>query len=321
MLHTLAGLVKSQSHFFNVHPCLGIQQAIDTLAGKEFHLLITGMHLPEAEAFNLTLLMSANAGMRIIMMTHNASSELKEKIGEIGSVVHFNHARDTSMLTRLIFNALNIDFGGKLRADNLVAFLQIMEMEEGSASLLVTAKGRAGLMTILDGRPLSAKTGAMTGEKAALELLTWSNIAIDIDYSRPRASPEINTSLMNLLLEGGKFADDKRSRRKTLRRYRRYDHRRLAEFRVGKWTFQCCLHDISRGGGYIETDQPVKVGQDLELLLYSPSLDQSCDLNATVVRRDARGIGVRFEPLSDEQKRLLRLIMKTDNDMTDESPG
>lgn len=311
MLHTVAGLLKSQSNFFNVMPAVGIQKAIDILSAREFDLLLTGIQLPEEDAFNLALMMSSHQTMRIILLTHKASADFKQKISGIKSVVHFDHARDISMLTRRMFSELQIDFGGQLQATNLVSLLQMMELEERSGTLLVTTKGRSGTFSIMDGKPAAAKMGSMTGKHAALEMLTWENIAIDIDYTPPQVPCEINTSLMNLLLESGRLADDKRSQIITLRKHERYNYHLTASFEVGNWAFQGCLHDISEGGAYIETDQPVQVGQQLSLSLYSPSQDREAAIKGKVVRRDAKGVGVCFELLTAEQKRVIHSIVET----------
>jgi CheY-like chemotaxis protein len=305
MLYTLAGLLKCQSNFFNIYPVVGTSKAIDILAGQEFHLLITGNRLPEMDAFNLALLMSSNMNLRIIMLTHDASSEFKDKIREMPSIVHFNHARDIRLLAQRMFSELQMDFGGQLRTTSLVSFLQMMELEDQSGTLLVMTKGRCGTIAVVDGKPFTARMGAMTGKDAMLEMLTWERISIDIDCTPPQVSSVINTNLMNLLLESGKIADDKRGQIVSLRAYERFDCRRLAEFRVDTWTFQCCLNDISEGGAYMETDQMVQEGQALTLCLYSPSLGRSCAIDGTVARRDAKGIGVRFAPLSPEQRQLV----------------
>ncbi|GAB6909133.1 hypothetical protein DESC_660139 [Desulfosarcina cetonica] len=311
MLHTLTGLLKSQSHFFNIIPALGVQKAVDILSIKEIHLLILGIQLPQEDAFHLALLMSGNARMRIIMMTHNASPELKRKIRENSAVIHFDHARDISVLAKRIFNELRIDFGGQLHGMSLSSILQMMELEKRSGTLLVTTKGRFGTLTIVDGKPIAARFGQTTGTDAAMEILTWENISIDIDYMPPQATSEIDASLMNLLLASGKRSDDKRSRIVTLRKHKLYDRQLSAEFQVKDWTFQCCLHDISEGGAYIETSQPVQVGQQLVLSLDDAVQGGSRAIAGKVVRRDAKGIGIRFEPLNPEQKQFILSLVAT----------
>jgi hypothetical protein len=71
------------------------------------------------------------------------------------------------------------------------------------------------------------------------------------------------------------------------------------------------MRDISEGGAYIETEQPIKVGQKLVMSLSSPVLEQSCAINGTVVRRDPKGIGVRFDDLTLKQKQVIRSLMES----------
>ncbi len=71
------------------------------------------------------------------------------------------------------------------------------------------------------------------------------------------------------------------------------------------------MRDISEGGAYIETEQPVKVGQRLVMSLSSPALESTCAISGTVVRRDPRGIGVRFDELTLKQKQIIRSLTET----------
>jgi Tfp pilus assembly protein PilZ len=71
------------------------------------------------------------------------------------------------------------------------------------------------------------------------------------------------------------------------------------------------MRDISEGGAYIETEQPIKVGQRLTMSLASPVLERTCAINGTVVRRDPKGIGVRFDNMTLQQKQVIRSLTET----------
>jgi Tfp pilus assembly protein PilZ len=71
------------------------------------------------------------------------------------------------------------------------------------------------------------------------------------------------------------------------------------------------MRDLSEGGAYLETDQPVEVGQRIVLSLYSPMLEHSCEIVGKAVRRDKKGIGVRFEELALKQKQVTRSLIES----------
>ncbi|MGA6925012.1 MAG: PilZ domain-containing protein [Desulfosarcina sp.] len=311
-LHTFVGLMKSQGGFLQVHSAANIHSTLQVLADETIQLLITGMHIPEMDTYELlSLLREKYPQTRVIVMTNNASSMFRAKIRQMTSVIHFDQALDISMLTKRIFTELQIDYGGQLRGITLASFLQMLELEGRSCSLNVTAKGKSGRIYVVDGKPVTAKMGLLTGKPAALHILTWENVWIDIDYARQDVVPEMATPLMNLLLESGRILDEKQSQRPNLRKHSRYDCLVGVDYDISDWTYQCYMRDISEGGAYIETEQPVKVGQRLIMSLSSPVLERSCAIGGTVVRRDPKGIGVRFEELSLQQKRMIRALMES----------
>jgi len=312
MLHTFVGLLKSQSNFLQILSATNVQTTLEVLSGEEVHILITGMHMSEMDAFDLLSLMGAKYPQtRVIVMTNNASSMLRTKIKQMASVIHFDQALDISMLTKRIFTELQIDYGGQIRGITLSSFLQMLELEHRSCTLQVTAKGKKGTIHLLDGKPAAAKMGLLTGKSAALHILTWENVLIDIDYAPREAPREITTSLMNMLLESGRMVDEKQSQRPNQRKHSRYDCLVGVDYDISDWTYQCYMRDISEGGAYIETEQPVKVGQRLTMSLTSPVLERTCDIDGTVVRRDPKGIGVRFENLTLQQKQVIRSLTET----------
>jgi CheY-like chemotaxis protein/Tfp pilus assembly protein PilZ len=312
MLHTFVGLLKGQGSLLRVLSAANVQTALEVLAGNDIHILITGMHMSEMDAFDLLSLMGVEFPQtRIIVMTNNASSMFRAKIKQLASVIHFDQALDISMLTKRIFTELRIDYGGQMRGIALSSFLQMLELEGRSCALQITAKGKTGAIYILDGKPAAAKMGLLTGKSAALHILTWENVLIDIDYAHREVTREITTSLMNMLLESGRMVDEKQSQRPNQRKHSRYDCLVGVDYDISDWTYQCYMRDISEGGAYIETEQPIKVGQRLTISLASPVLERTCAINGTVVRRDPKGIGVRFENLTLQQKQVIRCLTET----------
>jgi CheY-like chemotaxis protein/Tfp pilus assembly protein PilZ len=312
MLHTFVGILKSQSSFLRVLSALNMKAAMDALGENDIHILITGMHMSEMEAFELlSATGSQSPQTRVFVMTNNASSMFRTKIKQMASVIHFDQALDISLLTKRIFTELQIDYGGQIRGISLSSFLQMIELERRSCALHITAKGKVGTIYIANGKPIAAKMGLLEGKSAALHILTWENVLIDIDYAPCEITREIDTPLMNLLLESGRIVDEKQSSRPNQRKFDRYDCLVGVDYDISDWTYQCYMRDISEGGAYIETEQPIKVGQRLIVSLSSPVLESTCAIAGTVVRRDPMGIGVRFEDLTLHQKQVIRSLTET----------
>jgi Tfp pilus assembly protein PilZ len=313
MLHMFVGLLKSQgSGFVRILLAVNGQAALKVLANKEVHLLITGLHLPEKETLNLLSQLAAGySNIRVVVMTDGASAMFCSKVKPIPSVIHFDQALDVSLLIRRVFDELRINYGGQLHGISLASFLQMMELEKRSCTVKVMAKAKIGTIYLKRGQPIAARTGEVTGKPAALQILTWQNVSIDIDYAPIAVPAEMDAQLMKLILESGRMVDEKQSRRTDQREHDRHDCLVSVDYDIRDWTYQSYMRDISEGGAYIETEQDVEVGQRLVMYLSSPVLESVCTVNATVTRRDPTGIGVRFEELSLKQKQVLRSLMES----------
>ncbi len=309
LLHTMVGLLKNQSNFLHFLSAGSIEDAINILFSEDVHLLIIGMSIQETDAYKLVLLMSNNPEIRIILMTISASSDFCKKIAKMSSIIHFNDIQDISLLTKRIFIELQINFGGQLHTTNIVSFLQMMELEKSYCTLLVSTKGNYGILYFTDGKLVAAKVGRSTGNEAALEILTWRQITIDIDYTHSSMPREINMSLMNLLLASGQITDEKRGQSTTLRKHKRYECHVAAQYEVDNQRFQCFLRDISVGGAYLETDRLIKIGQSLTLFLSESVEESQVPIEGKAVHRDHHGVGVQFKTLTLKQKKLIRSIL------------
>lgn len=310
-LHSIVGLLKSQTNLLNVISADSIETALDALEKGDIHLLITGMHLTEEDTFKLSLLVSNDHVARVFVLTHNATSLFKAKIRQIDSVVHFDQLLDISMLSKRIFTELQINYGGQMQGITLGSMLQVLELENRTCTLLVTAKAKSGVIYLVDGKPTAAKTGQLIGRPAALQILNWQNVLIDIDYKPREVTQEITTSLMNLLLESGQFMDERLSQRDNLRRANRYDCLVGVDYTIGDVTYQCYMRDLSEGGAYLETEQHVELGQRIVMSLYSPMLEQFSTIKGTVVRQDKKGIGIKFDELVSEQKHVIHSLIES----------
>lgn len=311
-LQAFVGLLKSQSAFLKILSASSFQTALDILSREKIDVLLTGLHMAEMDTFELLAQMEATyPQVRVFVMTNNASAMFRAKVKTMASVIHFDQVIDISMLTKRLFTELQIDYGGQIRGLALSSFLQMLELEDRSCRLQISAKGKSGTLFIANGKPVAARMGLLTGKPAILHILTWENVLIDIDYFPREVEPEIATPLMNLLLESGRIADEKQSQRVNLRKHARYDCLVGVDYEISDWTYQCSMRDISEGGAYIETEHAIKTNQRLIMSISSPVLDRACAIHGTVVRRDPKGIGIRFDELSLHQKQVIRSLMET----------
>jgi CheY-like chemotaxis protein/Tfp pilus assembly protein PilZ len=309
MLDTLVGLLKSQSGFLNVVSAENGKAALDILACQPIHVVITGLRLPKIDGFELVVLLAKlHPDVRVIVMTSNASPMLRAKIKQIPTAVHFDRALDISLLTQRIFTELGISYGGQVRGVNLSSFLQMIELEGRTCMLQVRGKGRVAFLWIRKGELIAAEVGDLRGESAALMILGWEHVVIDIDYSHAEKDVEITTPLMGLMMESSRLMDEQKCLQTNQRKHDRYNLLVAVDYDISDLTYQCFLRDISLGGAYIETEQMIQIGDRISLSLSAPEIDRPTVIDCQVVRRDDKGIGVCFESLTLQQKKVIETL-------------
>ncbi len=305
-LHTLAGLLQGRGRLINVHIANSRQAAMEIIAKHTIHMVITGIGLAEGDGFKLVAQLGKDhPDIRVIVMTHNASQIFRAEIKQTPSAVNFDLVEDMGMLSERIFTELHIEYGGHIRGVNLSSFLQMMELEKCSCRLMVGAKVRSGQITLRRGVPRAAATDDLQGDAAVVDMLTWENVTIDIDYASQVLPRDVNDSLVSLIMESGRRIDDNQIQNKNQREHQRCGCLAAVDYDISDWTYQCFLRDISEGGAYVETTRPLKPGQAIMLTLSSPTRNHNCTISVEVVRRDDEGIGVRFVALNKEQKQVI----------------
>ena len=97
---------------------------------------------------------------------------------------------------------------GFLHGFTLTNFLQYVEMDEKSWTLQIIAEEQTGTLHFCEGRLLDAHIDGKNGEDAALEILSWDHVDINVEGNCGVAHSWINRSLRSLILEANRLADE-----------------------------------------------------------------------------------------------------------------
>ena len=73
--------------------------------------------------------------------------------------------------------------------------------------------------------------------------------------------------------------------------------------------FRHVILDISIAGAFIETDDPLTTGQALSLNFSFPGSDKVSEIHGEIVRRDPKGVGVKFSNLNPLQRQQIKAIV------------
>jgi CheY-like chemotaxis protein len=315
MLSSLISLLQSQGGFLNVFSAMNAGQALYIMRKRRVKIVITALQIAEIDRFELVAqLVKEYPATKIIVMATENTPLLRARIEQYPSAIYLDQTHDLSMLSKRVFTELQIDYGGQVRGINLTSFLQMMAMDAVSCTLKVTCKDQYGFLWLDQGELIAAKLPQESGKSAAMKILAWKNVYIDIDYTPRRIKQEISEPLMMLMLESGQMDDEFRNENGDKRKYARHELMVALDFDIKNMKRQCSLWDISRGGAYIKTDHDISIGECITLSLSSPVLKNTCTLDAKVVRKDRSGIGVKFLPISQQQQEMIKVMINSSVD-------
>jgi CheY-like chemotaxis protein len=99
---------------------------------------------------------------------------------------------------------------GKLTNVSLEIFLQLFEMEEKTCSLSVENPKNhlKGILYFQNGELLDAKLNYITGKEAALKILTWEKVSVEIGSNNEITEKRIKGDLQGILLEAMRLRDE-----------------------------------------------------------------------------------------------------------------
>jgi CheY-like chemotaxis protein len=315
MRQAFAGLLKGHAGLLEVYDVESGGAALDFLETQEIHLVITRLHMSGMDGLELiTRLDQKYPHLRVILMASNASPMVRARVQMLNGAVHMDQATDMGLLSERVFTELKISYGGQVRGISLSSFLQMIELEACTCTLQVIGKERKGTLHIREGKLVGAALGKLAGREAALQVLAWENVQIDIDYTPWDQPREIEGPLMSLFLESRRITDEKVSKRPNQRVHDRFDCLVAVDYDTNDWTYQSLLRDISLGGAYVETTKPMTEGQRIILTLSTHTRESACTVNGIVVRKDARGVGIQFDELTLQQRQVIQGIIGVELD-------
>ena len=313
MLEIIASLLRDHGVFFRIIKVESSAKALKLIDRVAVDLVITGLRVPETDSLGLIeKLKESYPNVRRVVLTNVVSPTLKTTIDQVGVSAYLEEPINMDALTELLLSELKIQYGGRLRGISLSSFTQMLELEGNTCVLRVRGNRKAGDLFFQKGELIAATLGELSGKKAAMEILGWHNILIDVDFSPYEKEREFTSPLMSLLLESHKAEDDRQVKNAEMRRHPRYDCYIKVEFDISDWSYEGVIKNISLSGVYIDTHQPVTVGSDIMLALTSLDDWRHSSIKGKVVRRDAKGIGVAFQELSLYQQQVVQSYLKSD---------
>lgn len=144
----------------------------------------------------------------VIIMTWNKDDSDLQKIHSRDGYRCFEKPFHPDDFLETVVEELYSGPKGVIDGISIPAFLQMIEMEEKTCTLVIKSAQDTGIMYFLKGSILDAETGHLNGQDAAFRIINWVKAAIEIENTCRKREKKIRPSLMQILMEAAKRKDD-----------------------------------------------------------------------------------------------------------------
>lgn len=209
-LLSLADGLGAYAKNFEVVTALNGKEAVKVLDDTGVDLVVTDLRMPKMDGFELLAHMSGTyPDIPVIVMTAYGTPEIEERLEKMGTFHYLEKPLEFDVLAGKIVDALKTSASpDRIHGISLVAFLQLLEMERKTCTLTVTSRGKEGHLYFIKGALMQAEVGKVKAEEAALDIVTWENVAIEIQYTCTVKQKSIGLPLTEILMEGFRIKDE-----------------------------------------------------------------------------------------------------------------
>ena len=211
----LSRVMKPYAMDFEILTAQNGEEAAYLMTEHTIDLIISDLEMPIMDGIQLLEYINKNyPGTPLFLMTAFGSDEIENRVLGLGAFKYFEKPLNMDILIDAVFEQLNAGAEGQISGISLSSFLQLMEMEKKTATIKVSSGEKTGNMYFREGELINATTDQLMGLKAAMELLTWDKIIIEVEGICRKRENVIKQPLMNVLMSAMQMKDEKEEKRK-----------------------------------------------------------------------------------------------------------
>jgi len=185
------------------------KEAIDVLEKEDINLVVTDLKMPELDGFGLLSHMSkANPNTPVIVMTAFGTPDMEDNVLDMGAFQYIEKPIEFDRLLTQINEGLVAGTTGHVAGISTASFLQLLEMERKTCTLTIKSEGRTGYLYFKLGELINASTEGLEGQDAAMHVICWDNVAIDIVNMCRKRKKVIDVPMGYILIESARMKDE-----------------------------------------------------------------------------------------------------------------
>ncbi len=174
--------------------------------------ILTDLQMPVMSGFALLgALLERGSTLPVAVMTGTEiSPELRARLQQYGIAAFFTKPINISSCIDELQRRLNPAAVGRIAGITLFGFLQLVEVEQKTAMIVVRSLQQEGRLYFHVGKLEHAQAGALKGVGAVYEIVAWSEPKLEIFYERTSRERTITEPLQHVLMEAARLLDERR---------------------------------------------------------------------------------------------------------------
>lgn len=211
-LLSLADMLRANEDEFSVKTAGNGKDAANIIDNENVDLVVTDLNMPEMDGFELMAHISRmNSDLPVIAMTAYGTPEMESRLRNMGAFQYIEKPIDFDTLLHKIKDGLKTgSTKGHVAGISLPSFMQLLEMDKKTCTLHIKSGKHRGDMFFKQGELISARTGSLTSQDAAFEIINWDYPEIEIENSCKfkEEDRDINVPMGFLLIESARVKDE-----------------------------------------------------------------------------------------------------------------
>ncbi len=212
-LLSLADMLRANEDEFSIKTAHNGKEASKIIDNDDVDLVVTDLNMPEMDGFELMAHISqVNSELPVIAMTAYGTPEMESRLLNMGAFQYIEKPIDFDSLLHKIKDGLKSgSTKGHVAGISLPSFMQLLELDKKTCTLHIKSGRNRGDMYFKQGELISARTGKITGQDAAFEIINWDNPEIEIENvcKFKEEDRDINVPMGFLLIESARMKDEK----------------------------------------------------------------------------------------------------------------
>ena len=177
-------------------------EAVRLVSDSGVDLILTELTMPGLDGFELLAWAADHCPeVPVFAMSTSDDAQTVSRVSALGAVGYFAKPIDVKAVVLRLTAELSQNV-------SLASFLQLMEMERKTCTLMVAGAHNSGTLVMRKGELIDAETGTLRGSQAAISIVAWPNPSITIARHLTTEHRSIDQPLGFIIMEAMRVQDE-----------------------------------------------------------------------------------------------------------------